>query len=758
MKHLFAPLLLLSALCSLAAQDMLYPVRGSVQSSVGEALINAVVAFRSVQDTTSLYPAVCDERGQYRLELPTGGYTYHVLYMGETYRPTEHRVAVDTRSVEIPTIKVSLKDHLLGEVTVTARRPFVSYDGSNTRYNLAAHPAAIGGNLLDGVRLLPGVQVNDGAGLSVFGFYNLTVAVNGQVLRLSTDEIQAYLASLSVADVESVELIRHPGPEYGTGVEAVLNIVTKRKPNEGLNAFLSADVVYRSLLSEHARVRINYNKGDWRNYLSYQFFDMRRRESLTTTIGADTTTINPHRGHTVQLGSEWQIAPRHHLGARVLGSLSTEHIDYTHTYQTNMDRKVATANLYHSLSGKRWHWSSTADYTFSKSERRYARQTTDIDGWQDRFHYIRLSTDALYRLSTAFSLQMGAIQNNSWFDNEDLHHSSQLSNDYRESNSGVYLTLRYSQGAIDTYGGVQANYDQRVERLSGMEHRDCIMHWQPYFSFAYNIARHHRLATTFQTYYLRPSFRDLMPYASVSGFLYRLGNPELRSSTRYNLSLSYSYMRAATVEINLSDERDPIVEYLTPYKGGYALTKTNLESSRYLRLIAGAPIPIIYRESGLQWFATTYLAYHLQRDRGVIQGENHDRTFHAYYIQHKESLSLPSRWYFDAQFTYYSPLFLGVYKTERQWWLDFTISKRVDDWKFSLTGYDILNTNVAKGEIVGMPTPISFTKNWYSPKITLGVSYMWGNTQMKSATQRSVDSESRLSRSANEGINIVRGE
>lgn len=93
--------------------------------------------------------------------------------------------------------------------------------------------------------------------------------------------MHTYLASLGIADVESVELIRNPGPEYGTRVDAVLNIITKKKPNEGFNAFLSADISYQALLSVNSRVRLNYNKGNTRNYLAYQYFDNRRKETLT---------------------------------------------------------------------------------------------------------------------------------------------------------------------------------------------------------------------------------------------------------------------------------------------------------------------------------------------------------------------------------------------------------------------------------------------------------------------------------------------
>ena len=208
------------------------------------------------------------------------------------------------------------------------------------------------------------------------------------------------------------------------------------------------------------------------------------------------------------------------------------------------------------------------------------------------------------------------------------------------------------------------------------------------------------------------------------------------------------------LEVNLSNEQRPIVEYLTPYQGGYAITKGNLDYSRYLRIVAGAPIPIIYRDNGLQWIATTYLAWHLQRDKGTIAGSECDRTFHAYYLQHKQSLNLPAQWYLDAQVTYYSPLFVGVYKTQSQWWINLSISKRIASWKLSLSCYDLLNSNVARGEIMGLSQPIAFVQNWYSPKVTLSISCTLGNKRLKSSSRQTINSESRLTGSANEGLSF----
>ena len=208
------------------------------------------------------------------------------------------------------------------------------------------------------------------------------------------------------------------------------------------------------------------------------------------------------------------------------------------------------------------------------------------------------------------------------------------------------------------------------------------------------------------------------------------------------------------LEINLSTEKNPIVECITPEDDVYYITKINLENSKYLRVLAGAPVPIISKKNGLSWLATTYLAYHWQKDKGVVNGNPYKHHFHAYYVQHKQSLYLPDEWALEVQVTYYSPLTAGLYLTEKQWWTDLTISKRVGDWKFSLMGYDLFNTNVAKGRIAELDTPVYFTKNWHSPKITLTVNLTIGNKKLKTSNKKDVDADSRLKQSADEGITI----
>ena len=103
------------------------------------------------------------------------------------------------------------------------------------------------------------------------------------------------------------------------------------------------------------------------------------------------------------------------------------------------------------------------------------------------------------------------------------------------------------------------------------------------------------MSLTHTSSYTRPSYRDLLGYTSTaSALLTRGGNTQLATSYRQSLTLNYSYLRAAQLELSYVDTKDPVVEAITADHGTYALQRINLDYSRYLRALLILPIPIIH--------------------------------------------------------------------------------------------------------------------------------------------------------------------
>lgn len=169
-----------------------------------------------------------------------------------------------------------------------------------------------------------------------------------------------------------------------------------------------------------------------------------------------------------------------------------------------------------------------------------------------------------YRFTPSPSRLLRIMQNDIWLAAQVSIAPIQVNKRYYESNGSAYLTLRYRKGALDSYGGVQLSHDHRTSQAQGTHLLpDQAARWQPYLNAAYDITRNYRLAFPLQAYYQRPALRDLMPYTSYAGFLYHVGDDCLRSSIHHNLALNYNYQGAVMLEVNLSNEQCPVVEYLT---------------------------------------------------------------------------------------------------------------------------------------------------------------------------------------------------
>ena len=366
MKNIFIAAFLLFAHSSMLAQQ--YRVSGTVRDSVGGPLCNAVLMFYAQADSSH---AVADLDGYFQHYLPDGDYRCAVLYMGKRYAPRSTTSSVHGADTSLGEIAIAVESLSIDGAVVAAQRPFVTYRGDTQIYNLKAHPASAGGNIMDGIKQIPGIQ-SDGGSLKAFGYSKLAVAVDGQLLPMGDDEIAAYLSTLSVDDAESVELIRNPGPEYGTNAGAVLNIVSDRRGNDGANAFISANVIYQTLWSGDARGRVNLNCGISRNYLAYSFGQRRRRETLTTTFGADTTDIAPRTTHQLQQGTDLALGKHYTLGIRNILSFANEHNAYNTLNSIDMRQRSLYTNIYNRLHGERWQWITHINLSFGNNCTGYA--------------------------------------------------------------------------------------------------------------------------------------------------------------------------------------------------------------------------------------------------------------------------------------------------------------------------------------------------------------------------------------------------
>ena len=757
MRHLLLTLLL-ALVCGgvLRAQQATEAwLEGTLVSKTDKTpIVNALVGLRTPQGQDTPFRTLTDEKGYFLLKATPGTY---LLGTSFAQQAIVLRSSLELRpgKLQLGTIPVELTRELEA-VVVQHSAPLVRYEGTTLIFGEAALAQARGGSVLDGIRLIPGLQLEGANTLKLYGLSELTVYIDGRPQRMSKDEVISLLQSMSLSELSSVELIREPGVEYGGVTTPILNIKRKAKATEGVKGFSNLVGTYHHYLSEQFSTRVNLGYGSSRSYLSYTLGDKRMRETTTLSTGqTDDLRTDSRISHQVGLGTNLTLGKHNSLGAQILGNYANERLLLTQSMHNRLKWTNLYGTLYHTLQAERWSLQTTAEGSFGRSDLRREGSPQGVASKDDN-QFARLALDFSHRLSSIFTLYLGAEASHVSVDSRVTNRTGVTT--LREWNIEGYASLRFRLEQLSGYAGLRIAGEDRKGSL-GVGQGEFFRSGSEPLTFAslrYTPARHHQIALTHSSSYTRPSYRDLLGYTtSASALLARQGNTYLKTSYRRSVTLGYSYLQAAQLELSYVDTESPIVEALTIDHGRYTLRRHNLDYSRYLRALLVLPIPLI-RQGELSWTASTYLAAQRQWDAGRINRVDYSKTFNAYYAQHRHNLGLPSGWSVDLGVTYYSGLLYGLYQMQRQWWVDASVSKRIgESLRLSLSAYDLFNTNIARGSY-GLTSPaLTFERNWHSPRLQFTLSYSWGKKAVKTQNdRRRGDDTKRLSTEANEGLNV----
>lgn len=105
-------------------------------------------------------------------------------------------------------------------------------------FNVEQSIAATGGDVIDALKLTPGVKV-DNDNISLIGKGNIIILIDNKPVQLSGEALSNYLRSIKSEDIKSIEVMRNPPAKYtAEGNTGVLNIVTKSIKKNTWNASL----------------------------------------------------------------------------------------------------------------------------------------------------------------------------------------------------------------------------------------------------------------------------------------------------------------------------------------------------------------------------------------------------------------------------------------------------------------------------------------------------------------------------------------
>ncbi len=151
--------------------------------------------------------------------------------------------------------KPTEKETKIDEVTIVKTKKAVEQKADRTIFDFSEQPHLNNGNLMEGMKKLPGLIVSDVAGMMYQGKM-LDVYMDGRPLGIGGNQLQAFLEGMPANSVERVEIVTQPGAEFpATSGGAIINIIT----NKNAQKYLSATYSGRYAFSNYDKFRNRTN-------------------------------------------------------------------------------------------------------------------------------------------------------------------------------------------------------------------------------------------------------------------------------------------------------------------------------------------------------------------------------------------------------------------------------------------------------------------------------------------------------------------
>ena len=220
----------------LGAQDI--TISGRVTEGDSEIPLSfATAALYEIDSGTLVSGAVCDEEGRFTLMgMFQGGYTISISFVGFEEHRQNLLVGELNENFDLGNIRLFPSAEILEEVSVSAMKSAISAEMDRFIFDAEDMVAQAGGTVLDAMKTMPGVTVDQEGRVILRGSDKVVVLIDGKQSSLTGFGNQKGLDNIPVANIEKIEIINNPSAKYDArGMAGIINIVYKKEKEEGLN-------------------------------------------------------------------------------------------------------------------------------------------------------------------------------------------------------------------------------------------------------------------------------------------------------------------------------------------------------------------------------------------------------------------------------------------------------------------------------------------------------------------------------------------
>ena len=606
--------------------------RGTLVNPDQKPVSDANIILMSLPDSTLVKGVISNGHGSFELPNPANSKKVlikitHLEYQEEVLSPTSNNLGT---IVLIPT------SNELDAVVVTARRrPILEQKGTRISTNVAQSTLQKLPTTDMLLNFLPGVSTSyTGGGFEVFGKGNPIFYINNRRVR-NLDEVY----QLSPKDIERIEMETQPGAAFDNTVGAVIYIILKKKPGDGLSgAAENTFYFFKKGIMDETWLSLNYRKGktDWftsisnDNHFNQEDYNVAQDLQVFTQnnqwrVLNDETHQNQHKNIKTKIGFAHEFSEEHSLGMSIRGSIipfsghnfSTQE---TTTYKNQLltaqgrneydqfeqDKKLSVNAYYEGKLTDVLKMQTDVDYIGLRSD-----NTSDIvehNLLNTTSRNVHTHSDVIsdwWGLKTTFFQQLGKGTLGYGVEVSNLHRTENYQDNVlsafnaknNETRSDAFLSFSYPIKKVNLKLGTRYEYadfdyyeNEQKSEAKSKTYRD----WLPNVSVAFPWEKT-QITFSYARKIKRPAFHDLSDYNSyVSSFLYNRGNPyitpqltdEWNTLATYgpvSASVTYSHIhKGIYADYQLSSINSDAVEKILRNYDDFSLLKCALNAQKQI--------------------------------------------------------------------------------------------------------------------------------------------------------------------------------
>ena len=399
-----------------------------VDAQTGQPLVLATVTVVSPSARATVTGVLSAEDGRFVVSgLPAGSYVVHAEFLGYTAVDTPLVVGGLNDAYDLGRVELQAITEGLEEIIVTARQQILGATLDRRVFSMDDNIVGASGSLLDALRGLPGVTVDQEGRVLLRGSDRVSVLIDGKYSSLTGFGNQSGLDSVPAANIAQIEIINNPSAAYdAAGMAGVINIVYSENLENGLNIDAGLTVGSGTLskqkpdlptelgsFSQNRKIvpsfNLNYNSPDRRYFLQSEFLiqdDIPNNEFATRFYDDDSVILS-------------QVPENRDQEQYIISGGMDRYIDANRTFsvsavidfETHTDiAQVPFIDAATMARNRFWFWREKEDTGFFNVnfdyERRFAEPGRELSmslqyirGWEDEAYFlnevspVRVGTD-----------------------------------------------------------------------------------------------------------------------------------------------------------------------------------------------------------------------------------------------------------------------------------------------------------------------------------------------------------------------------